>query len=154
MNSSRSKDNCGAGTSNARSVSAMSLIVVVSGLCLLAGTEWCHEILTDVDRYLRAVSPLATSPTFARIAGVTVSLATRHRLGWRQGLSLHTAHVAGRGTRRIMRSRAFGPSWVIGQRILHRHRRSQWRITVMIIALATMGSVASAVNRIAGQEAN
>ena len=135
----------------------MSLTVVVLGMSFLAGASWSLVVLTDEDRYLWAVSPLAASPMFARLAGASVSIAVRHRGRWRRALPPRAARAVGTGTRWGMGTRAFSPSWVTCHRMLHRHRhrqsQSQWRVAALMILLATMGSIIGATSRMVGPAA-
>ncbi len=138
----------GIGHPSARSVSGMSLIVIVAATTLTAGTVWSWSVLTDEVRYLRAVSALATSPRFARLAGTTITFAARHRSGWRRGLPRVVARAMGSGTRRTMGTTTFRRSWIIGHRLLHRHRPQRWRVAASMVALATMGALVTATSHL------
>lgn len=128
----------------------MSLIVVVVGVCLVVGSKWSRLVLADEERYLWAVSPLASSPGFARLAGASVSFAACHRGPRRRGLPPRVARVVGAATSRGMGSVAFAPSWSAGQRAIHRHRhrprsrRARLQVSALMVVLATMGPVVGA----------
>lgn len=128
----------------------VSLIVVVLGVSIVAGARWSQMVLTEEDRYLRAVSPLANSPLFARLAGASVSYAARrHRWRRRRALPPRPARAVGTATRWAMGTRAFGPSWSVCHRVLHRfrHRQPHWRVTALMILLAIMGPIVGAASR-------
>lgn len=147
-----SRSRCPNGRSTHR-VPTMSLIVVVLAVSLIVGTKWTRIVLADEDRYLWAVSPLAVSPMIARLAGACVPIALRHRGRWRRSIPPSVARTAGTRTSWAMGTRAFHPSWMLCHRMLHRHRRSHWRITALMILLATTGPVIRATSRVLGPAA-
>ena len=128
----------------------MSLIVVVFGVLLLVGARWSRIVLSDEERYLRAVSPLADSPMFAHLAGAFVSIAVRHQGRRHRALPPRVAQAVGKGTRWVMGTRVFGPSWMTCHRMLHRHRNSRWRVSALMVLLATMGSLICATSKLVG----
>lgn len=132
----------------------MSLFVattlILAGGC---GVRWSRTILSDEDRYLRAIEPLAGSPAFTRIACCSVSFATRrrlgwHRTGWRSAIPTRCARLASSATRRSMSTAAFGHAWVRANRTLHRRRPARRpRVAAAMVALAAMGSLIGATGR-------
>lgn len=131
----------------------MSLIVVVLAVSLVVGTKWSRIVLADEDRYLWAVSPLAVSPMIARIAGACVPIALRHGGKWRRSIPPRATRAAGTRTRWVMGTRAFYPSWMVCHQLLHRHRRSHWRVTALMILLATTGPIIRATSGVLGPAA-
>ena len=127
-------------------VPTVSLIVVVLAVSLIVGTKWSRIVLADEDRYLWAVSPLAVSPMIARLAGACVPIALRHRGRWRRSIPPSVARTAGARTSWAMGTRAFHPSWMACHRMLHRHRRSHWRVTALMILPATTGPIIRATS--------
>lgn len=122
-------------------VVVMSLIVVGIGSAVIAVTAWAWAILVDEALYLRVVEPLASSPRFARLCGVVVSIAVdrrvrRHRWWPRCGRTL------GRTTNWVMARPSFRHPWKVGHQMAHRHRRSL-RVTLTILGLAALGTIAA-----------
>lgn len=131
----------------------MSPFVLLVGVPLLAGAGWSRAILDDEELYVRAITPLSTSRGFARLAALWVS----HRLAGRPsggGTSIRLrgghlgARVAARSTTWAMGTPVFGPTWVHGHLLLHRHRRRlrhrghllHARTSALMIVLAAMGN--------------
>lgn len=112
---------------------------LVAVLALRTTWWWCTAVLADEDRYLRAVAPLAHSPRFARLAGVSVSVAVRQRGGWRRPVARQAGRAMAVVTRHTMGRRHFDRLWTVGHRTLHRHRIGGFRIAFVMVALATMG---------------
>ena len=130
----------------------MSLTVVIDvmiGAVTLAALSWARSVLDDEDRYVRAVDPLARSPRIARIAGRTVALAVRARVG--TPLAACLARIVARWS---MGTRAFGRSWPIAHRALHRARRvsvgrgSGLRLSAAMLTLASLGEIVGAASRV------
>lgn len=129
----------------------MSLIVIVLVVSfLVGGGGWARVVLTDEDRYLWAVSPLAISPMFAKIASTSVSIAVRRSGRRRRALPPCAAQAVGAGTRWAMGTRAFSPSWTLCHRMLHRNQRPHWRVTAVMLLLATMGPLVGATSKVLG----
>ncbi|MBK6857905.1 MAG: hypothetical protein IPG97_15525 [Microthrixaceae bacterium] len=119
-------------------------MVVVGVITVAVAGWWCATVLGNEDRYLRAVAPLSASPRFARLAGYSVSVAVRHRAGWRRPLSRPVGRVLASATRRSMGTRSFDRMWLVGHRTLHRHRvqhrqLARFRVAAAMVGLATLG---------------
>lgn len=120
----------------------MSLIVVLIAVSGVVGTAWVRGILTDEERYVRAVAPLGGSSAFAGLAGAAVSMASqRGRRRPRLRLPGTVARPLGRLTTRVMGTSAFRRSWIPANRRFHRHRPAGIRVVVSMLALAAMGTV-------------
>jgi len=102
------------------------MVVLVAALVTLAvGTWWSRTVLTDADRYLRAVGRLPASPSVRWISGRLIGATTRRRR-------------FGALTRSLMGTPAFATAWRFGHGRLHRHRRG-WKVATAMILLATAG---------------
>ncbi|MCB1255701.1 MAG: hypothetical protein KDB26_01255 [Microthrixaceae bacterium] len=127
----------------------MSTIVLLIGVPLLAGAGWSRAILDDESLYVRSITPLASSRFFADLASISVATSARLKMRSRPRISRGTARVAGRGIRWAMGTAAFGPTWIISHRTLHRNqhlarrqgRSVQLKTTTLMISLAAMGSI-------------
>ncbi|MEI2700437.1 MAG: hypothetical protein V9E94_19675 [Microthrixaceae bacterium] len=119
----------------------MSLTVVAASLGLIALSAWCHAVLAHEERYLRAVEPLARSRRFGRIAGTAVALGSRHRLGRHRGWPASASRTLGSITTWTMSTRAFRPIWIAGNRAVHRRREPSLKLAVVMVALASIGTL-------------
>ena len=126
----------------------VSLIVIGLGVGLVALSAWSRAVLSDEERYLRAVAPLAKSPRFCRLCGTAVALGSRHHRRSRRTCSPTTARALGAITFRTMRAGSFHPIWIAGHRALHRHRRPSLRIAAAMVALAAVGLLSTAFTRV------
>lgn len=124
----------------------MSLIVVGSAGVVAVAIGWARAILIDEARYLRAIEPLASSPRFARISGISVAVTVQRR-GRHLRVSHRSARALGTITTRVMRRPGFHHPWMIGHRLVHRHR-SSLRVTATMLALASLGAIVSLSSRV------
>ena len=125
----------------------VSLIVVGLGVGLVTLGAWSRAVLSDEERYLRAIAPLAKSRRFSRLCGAAVALGSRHHRHARGTCSPRTARALGSITSRTMRSGLFHPIWITGNRALHRHRRRSLKVAAAMVALAAIGSLTTAPTR-------
>lgn len=111
-----------------------TVLAVVAGLLLPVAltATWASQILTDTERYVETVAPLATDPEVARAAeralsqravalveggGVTAALAEQVAL----------EDVVGAAVRTVVGSRVFPPAWDAANRAAHTDLVAQLR---------------------------
>lgn len=129
-------------------------LLVVFGVMGVASSWWSVAVLTDEDRYVKAITPLGDSPLFARFAGRSVGWSTRRRTRGVPLIGQRLGHVLASITRRSMGTRPFASAWPVANRRLHRERcaghlrRRGPRVATAMVLLATMGTALGIVRSV------
>lgn len=111
-------------------------LAICGGVTVLVGARWADALLADEARYVRAVRGLPASPVARRATPIVVAaLARRH------GVPPRWSSGVGRSAGRLSSGRVAGIAWVAAHRRLHRAARSDWRLTLAMLALAAAGQV-------------
>lgn len=131
----------------------VTLFVVFVAL-VAAGSWWSVVVLTDEDRYVKAIEPLAGSVLFARLAGYSVGWSARRRTRRFPLMGTRLASFLEAVTRRSMRTRSFRRFWPIANRLAHRERHaghmpgSPLKAAGAMVFLATMGTALNMSRRL------
>lgn len=125
---------------------SLSVMIVLATSTASWTARWSRSVLTNEDRYLRAVARIPGSPRVARLSAWSLALAARSRRGY--GVSPRTARLVAVATRRSMATRSFGRAWMLGNRWIHRGRGPDRRLAAMMLAMAATGELVGMADRL------